>query len=109
MLYLLVVGIGNALYANKREVASPALTVFLIILAAIFPAFTLAALGVRRLRFPEWPTTWRRFTLALTSGATLGIGLALISELGLLFLLVRGPNAANFQKYMHNPYQPGRG
>ncbi len=109
ILYLIVVGIGYALYANKQEVASPALTVFLIILAAIFPAFALTALGVRRLRFPEWTTTWRRFTLALTSGATLGIGLALILELGFLFLLVRGPDAANFQKCIDNPNQPGCG
>src|SRR6266702_3787173 len=109
ILYLIVVGIGYALYANKQEVASPALTVFLIILAAIFPAFALTALGVRRLRFPEWTTTWRRFTLALTSGATLGIGLALILELCFLFLLVRGPDAANFQKCINNPNQSGCG
>ncbi len=109
ILYLLVLGIGYVLYATRQEVAFPVLTVFLIILAAIFPAFTLVALGVRRLRFPEWPTTWRRFILALTSGATLGIGLALILELGFLFLIVRGPNATNFQKCIDNPNQPGCG
>src|SRR5438128_9180602 len=75
--YLLVIGIGYTLRANRQEVAIPSLTAFLIILAAIFPALTLLALGVRRLRSPEWNTSWRRFTLAVTSGATLGIGLAL--------------------------------
>jgi len=109
VLYLLVIGAGYALYAGRQEVASPLLTISLIILAAIFPAFALLALGVRRLRFPEWPTSWRRFTLALTSGATLGIALATILELGFLFLLVRGPAAANFQRCINNPDQPGCG
>lgn len=109
ILYLFVVGIGYALYANKQEVAFPALTVVLILLAAIFPAFALAALGVRRLRFPNWTTTWRHFTLALTGGATLGIGLALLLELGFLFLLVRGSDATNFQKCIDNPNQSGCG
>ena len=107
ILYLLVLGIGYALLANGQEVALPALTIFLIILAAIFPALTLLALGVRRLRYPQWTTTWRRFTLALTSGATLSIGLALGLELGLLFLIVRGPGAANALQCINNPDLPG--
>ncbi len=107
ILYLLVLGIGYALLANGQEVALPALTIFLIILAAIFPALTLLALGVRRLRYPQWTTTWRRFTLALTSGATLSIGLALGLELGLLFLIVRGPGAASALQCINNPDLPG--
>jgi len=107
ILYLIVLGIGYALLANGQEVASPALTIFLIILAAIFPALTLLALGVRRLRYPQWTTTLRRFTLALTSGATLSIGLALGLELGLLFLIVRGPGAANALQCINNPDLPG--
>lgn len=109
ILYLLVLGIGYALLANGQEVALPALTIFLIILAAIFPALTLLALGVRRLRYPQWTTTLRRFTLALTSGATLSIGLALGLELGLLFLIVRGPGAANALQCINNPDLPGCG
>ena len=107
ILYLLVLGIGYALLANGQEVALPALTIFLIILAAIFPALTLLALGVRRLRYPQWTNTLRRFTLALTSGATLSIGLALGLELGLLFLIVRGPGAANALQCINNPDLPG--
>ena len=78
VLYMLVLGIGYDLQVNGQAVTTPALTIFLIILASLFPALTLLSLGVRRLRFPDWPTSWRRFTLALTSGATLGIGLALL-------------------------------
>jgi RsiW-degrading membrane proteinase PrsW (M82 family) len=107
VLYLLVLGIGYALQVNGQAVTMPALTIFLIILAALFPALTLLSIGVRRLRLPEWATTWRRFTLALTSGATLGIGLALLLELALLFLIVRGPNAANFSQCFDNPNAPG--
>ncbi|GAC1350969.1 MAG: hypothetical protein NVSMB27_38590 [Ktedonobacteraceae bacterium] len=109
LLYLFVLGIGYALQTNGLAVTNLALTIFLIMLTAIFPAFTLLALGVRRLRFPEWSTSWRRFALALGSGATLGIGLALILELGLLFLVVGGGGAANFQKCIDNPDLPGCG
>ena len=57
MLYLFVLGIGYALQVNGQAVTNLALTMFLIILAAIFPAFALLALGVRRLRFPAWSTS----------------------------------------------------
>ena len=73
ILYLLVLGIGYALLANGEEVALPALTIFLIILAAIFPALALLALGVRRLRYPQWTTTWRRLTESAVT-ARLGDG-----------------------------------
>jgi RsiW-degrading membrane proteinase PrsW (M82 family) len=106
IVYLFVLGIGYALLANGREVVIPVLTIFLIILAAIFPALTLLALAVRRLRFPDWTTTWRRFTLALTSGATLGVGLALVIEIALLFLVVQGPGAAQARECIGNPDLP---
>jgi RsiW-degrading membrane proteinase PrsW (M82 family) len=109
VLYLFVLGAGYALQVNGQAVTNLALTIFLIILAAIFPAFALLALGVRRLRFPAWSTSWRRFTLALTSGATFGIGMALLLELGLLFLVVRGQGAVNLQKCVDNPDLPGCG
>ncbi len=108
VLYLLVLGLGYALQVNGQAVTTPALTIFLIILASLFPALTLLSLGVRRLRFPGWPTSWRRFTLALTSGATLGIGLALLLELGLLFLVTRGQSATSIL-CIDNPDAPGCG
>jgi RsiW-degrading membrane proteinase PrsW (M82 family) len=109
ILYVLVLSIGYALLANGQEIAVPALSVVLIILAAIFPALTLLALAVRRLRYPQWITTMRRFTLALTSGATLGIALALGLELGLLFLVVRGAGATIALQCIDNPDRPGCG
>ena len=109
ILYVFVLGIGYALLANGQEIAIPALTIFLIILAASFPALTLLALAVRRLRYPQWITTVRRFTLALTSGATLGIALALSLELGLLILIVRGPGATNALQCIDNPDVQGCG
>jgi len=67
----------------------------LIVLTAVLPAFTVVALGVRRVRArvqkplkAQWPTTWRRFILALTSGATLSISVAFVLELVLLLLLI---------------------
>ena len=109
ILYVFVLGIGYALLANGQEIAILPLTVFLIILAAIFPALTLLALAARRLRYPQWITTVRRFTLALTSGATLSIALALSLELGLLYLIVRGPGATKVFQCIDNPDLPGCG
>lgn len=88
--YLLTLGIGYLLHSLGQDVASPQLTALLIYLGAIFPALSILALGIRRLRFPGsnlWPTTWRRLTLALVSGSTLAILLASILELVIAALL----------------------
>jgi RsiW-degrading membrane proteinase PrsW (M82 family) len=93
LLYTAVIGAAYWLQKQGLAVTYPPLTVGLIGLAAIFPALAVMALGDRRLRFPRrarWPTSWRRFTLAIVSGATLGVGLAAILEFVLEFLLVRG-------------------
>jgi RsiW-degrading membrane proteinase PrsW (M82 family) len=55
----------------------------LITLSGILPALIFLALALQWLSRPgthAWPTTWRRFTLALVSGATSAILLALIFE-----------------------------
>lgn len=93
ILYAIVIASGFVLLSRGQEVAFPALTVALIVLAGALPALAVTALGVRRLRTRtakkvEWPTSWRRFSLALTSGATLGIGLASILEVASLAALV---------------------
>lgn len=93
LLYVAVLGVGYWLQRQGLAVAYLPLTVVLIALAGIFPALAVLALGDRRLHFPRWahwPTSWRRFTLAIVSGATLGIGLAAILEFGLEILLVHG-------------------
>jgi RsiW-degrading membrane proteinase PrsW (M82 family) len=94
ILYLVVIGVAFLLQSRAQEVAFPALTITLIALAGLFPALTVLALGVRRLRTrvakplkASWSTSWRRFTLALVSGSTLSIVLAFVLELGLLIVI----------------------
>src|SRR5690348_14330126 len=92
VLYLLLIGVEVVLHSYGQSVANIPLTTTLIALAGILPALTVLALGVRRIHFPKkapWPTSWRRFTLAAVSGATLAIILAAIFELILTALAVR--------------------
>ena len=59
---------------------------------------TILALALRRLHFPcnaPWPTNWRRFTLALVSGATVAILLASIFELILTAVLAQSLGLTN--------------
>jgi RsiW-degrading membrane proteinase PrsW (M82 family) len=108
LLYLAVIGVAYWLQTQGLAVTYPPVTVVLIGLAAIFPALAVLALGDRRLHYPRqarWPTSWRRFTLAIVSGATLGVGLAAILEYVLEFLLVRG-QAANPLLCVDQPNSP---
>lgn len=107
ILYGIVIAIGVGLQSSGNAVTDVPLSIFLIALAAIFPALALLALGVRRLRFPTWPTTWRRFVVALTSGATSGIGLALGLELLAAYLLVKGMQTSNALNCVNNPGAQG--
>lgn len=109
ILYGVVIAISIGLQNSGNAVTDIPLSIFLIALAAIFPALALLALGVRRLRFPAWPTTWRRFVVALTSGATSGIGLALVLELLAAYLLVKGMQASNALNCVNDPSAPGCG
>lgn len=103
VIYLLVASAGYILQVNGLAVRYEGLTIFLIVLAAIFPGLAVASLGARRLRLP---TSWRRFTVALVSGATLGIGLALLFELGLTLLAV-GTSNGNVLQCISDPSLPG--
>ncbi|HEY0755366.1 MAG TPA: PrsW family glutamic-type intramembrane protease [Ktedonobacteraceae bacterium] len=115
--YLAVLGIGYWLHIQGMDISSPLLTGGLIYLGGIFPALTLMALGLRRLSKPErdrsqprrgrrmprqWPTSWRRMTLALVSGATLSIGLALLLEF-IFELLLAGKQFNALNQFMSNP------
>jgi RsiW-degrading membrane proteinase PrsW (M82 family) len=111
LLYLAVIGVAYWLQSRGLAVTYQPVTALLIAFAAVFPALAILALGDRRLHFPRkspWPTSWRRFTLAIVSGATLSVGLAAVLEFILEFLLVRSqvtnpllcvdqPNAPNCQ------------
>ncbi len=92
-LYVVVIGVGYVLHMQGQDIANLQLTAVLILLAGLFPALAVLALGDRRLRFPKgarWPTSWRRFTLAIVSGATMGVLVAGLLELAFQVLLVRG-------------------
>ncbi len=111
VLYLGVIAVGFVLHSQGQDVTNVPLTILLILLAGLLPALAVLALGDRRLRFPKggaWPTTWRRFTLAILSGATLGVLVAAILEFVFSAALARGqgvdpylcltnPNAAQCQ------------
>ena len=105
--YVVVIVIAAILRANGLAVANLPLSIFLIALAGLLPALTILSLGVRRLHFPRtarWPTTWRRFALALASGATLSIVLALIFET-ILTVVAAGLLKTNSGFSLDNPSQ----
>ncbi|HLQ10841.1 MAG TPA: PrsW family glutamic-type intramembrane protease [Ktedonobacteraceae bacterium] len=92
----LMVG-GFVLHNQGQDQANLTLLAVLILLAGLFPALAVLALGNQRLRFRlrlpkvvNWPTSWRRLTFAIVSGATLGILVAGLLEWVLLAALVRG-------------------
>ena len=92
VLYLIVILIAAVMSTHGQAITDEPLTIFMISLAGILPSLTIVALGVRRVHFPgsaHWPTSLRRFTVALVSGATLAILLALIFELLLTVVLQR--------------------
>lgn len=104
ILYLVVLGIAFLLQTRGLEVAYPALTIALIALAGVFPALALAALGIRRLRSrvakplkAAWPTSWRRFTVALVSGTTLSTVLASVLEIVIVLILAQFVHIQNAQ------------
>ncbi len=105
-LYMIVLIIAGVLFANGQAVSNPLLTIILIALAGVFPAATILSLALRRLRFPHsthWPTTWRRFTFALVSGATQAIVLASIFELILTFVVANGLGVTSSAFAIDNP------
>ena len=111
LIYLAVIGIAYWLQVQGSAITYPTVTVILIASAALFPALTILALGDRRLHFPRkspWPTSWRRFTLAIVSGATLSVVLAAVLEFIVTLVFAHGqainpllcmdqPNAPNCQ------------
>ena len=98
-LYLVTLGAAYALHVQGQDTAYVPLTVFLILMAGLLPALAVLALGDRGLRFPKkgaWPTSWRRFTLAIVSGATLGVLVAGLLEFLFEVVLARGQGVNPF-------------
>jgi|SRR5579863_1084722 len=108
-LYAVLIGGGYVLHNRGQDQSNLTLLAVLILLAGLFPALAVLALGNQRLHFPKgaaWPTSWRRFILAIVSGATLGILVAGILELGLQAALVRGQSIDPFV-CLNNPNASG--
>ena len=108
-LYILVIMLALFLRANNQSISNIPLTVFLIALAGVLPALTFLSLGVRRLHLrgsPKWPTRWRRFTLAIVSGATSAIILASIAELILTVVAARAIGLTGSLSSIDNPNAP---
>lgn len=81
-LYILVVAAGFLVSGNQRIAVNSPVTILLIVLSGILPALIILSLAVRRVRAKgaAWSTSWRRFTLAIVSGATSAVLLATIFE-----------------------------
>jgi RsiW-degrading membrane proteinase PrsW (M82 family) len=85
-LYVVIIAIGLMIRGNVQIVDMTWLTILMIELAGLLPALTVLTLGVwrvHRIGDVHWPTTWRRLSVALVSGATSAILFAMILE-GLL-------------------------
>ena len=83
-LYVVMITIGLIIRGNTQVIDMTWLTVLMIELAGLFPALTILTLGVWRVHKTgdaHWPTTWRRLSVALISGATSAILFAMILEL----------------------------
>ncbi len=110
-LYVAVIVVGFVLHARGQDLDSLPLADFLILMAGLTPALAVLALGDRRLRPPRsaekrpWPTTWRRFTLAIVSGATLGVLVAGVLEFVFQVALVRS-QGVNVYLCLDNPSAP---
>jgi RsiW-degrading membrane proteinase PrsW (M82 family) len=86
-LYVLLLVVGFTIGSTTQVLANQPLTISLIVLTGVLPALTFLALAVRRVHYPKeapWPTSWRRFTLAIVSGGTLTVLLAVSFELVLM-------------------------
>lgn len=98
-LSVVVLGAGIALFAAKLPTGPLALIEPLALLSGAMPALAVLSLGLQRLR-PD--VSWRRAALALTSGATLAVGVGSVLEL-VLALALLGAASLNFDPSVLNP------
>lgn len=111
-LYVILLAVGLTTRGSTQIVANTTLGTSLIGLAGLLPALTIFALGVRRVHYPrnaKWPTTWRRVTVALVSGATSAILFAMIFELILDFIVMAGLHVTGFNLSDPNTPAPTNG
>ncbi|HEU5226222.1 MAG TPA: PrsW family glutamic-type intramembrane protease [Ktedonobacteraceae bacterium] len=107
VLYVVLLLMAAALNYNDLPTSNAPAGIFLIALAGLLPALTVLSLALRRLHFPsnaKWPTSWRRFTLAVVSGATIAVVLAGIFELILTAIAIQQSGITSFS--IDNPDLP---
>ena len=84
LLYLVMIVVDFMVGTSSFVISNTNIAFLMIALSGILPALTFYSLALWRVRQPgtgAWPTTWRRFSLALVSGATSAILFAIILEL----------------------------
>ncbi len=104
--YVILLVLGFAVGTSDAVINNWPLLLLFMLLAGILPALMFYAIAVRRVhpRGAPWNTNWRRMTLALFSGATSAILLALILE-GVL-TLVASAELRTSQSILDNPNAP---
>jgi RsiW-degrading membrane proteinase PrsW (M82 family) len=80
--FALVLGLGNV-WLNF-PVATVYIFPFLFLLGAALPVLSVVAYAARRL---GWPVTWRQGSMALVTGSTLSVWLAILLEIAFLLLI----------------------
>ncbi len=98
-LTVVILGAGIALFAAKQSTGSLLLVEPLVLLSGIVPSVTVLALALQLLR-PH--VTWRHAALALTTGATLSVGVASLLE-AVLALALLGAASLNINLSELNP------
>jgi RsiW-degrading membrane proteinase PrsW (M82 family) len=107
LFYGIVIALAESLRSTGLAIANMPLTTLLIVLSGVLPALTAMALALRRIHYPKeirWPTSWRRFTFSLVTGATLAVVLALILEFILSAVTEKALHITDLQ--IDNPNAP---
>ena len=100
---VVALGAGIALFALRKPTGPVVLIEPLVLLSGMAPAFTILALALQRL---GGNVSWRRAALALTSGATLSIGVASLLELALALLLIGIASTSSLDPSTFTPDNP---
>ncbi len=100
---VVALGAGLALFARDQPTGPVTMIEPLVLICGTAPAFTILALALQRLRANA---SWRRVSLALTTGATLSIGIASLLELALALLLLGVASLVNLNPSSFSPDNP---
>lgn len=106
-LYVVIIAIGLMIRGNVQIVNMTWLSILMIELAGLLPALSVLTLGVWRVHRTgdaHWPTSWRRLSVALISGATSAIIFAMFLEFILGYAIQQALQIGNYS--IDNPNLP---